>query len=375
MLTIDATNLPRLIQCNGSRLLDASYPPTVEDNTARDEGTAAHYMAMAAFSQQHTIEELIDRKAPNGVYMTPEMADHISDYLASIKGRGEMECETGYGDNVNYRVNGRADHIWYNHDTLSHDMDGLIISEPGSLHVDDFKYGWRIVEPEKNWTLISHAIGYCISRQIVPKQIILTIHQPRPHHRDGKVRSWTIDWEKLLELYAKITTTLSNPNDLLQTGLACNKCRSLATCPAARLAELNSIETSELAFNDQIDNDVLSFTLDQLSRAQSMIDARLKACEELALHRIQKGEVIKNYSHENSLTNRQWKDGVNGEFLKIMTGVDPYEPAKLKTPAKIEKLGVSKDTVNMFAERKPTGTKLVRIDADKKAKKLLGEKQ
>lgn len=381
MFTIDASDLPRLMQCNGSRLMAPSYPPALSDNATRDEGLAAHYMALMAFIKRHTLEEMVDRKAPNGVYMTAEMSEHVYDFLASIDEAGEMEVETGYvigrpnSLDIVGRVNGRADWIYYNAFDLLTNDDGIVWSEPDTLHIFDFKYGWRLVEPDMNWTLISHAIGYSINKQIQPKKIVLTIHQPRPYHHLGKIRSWEFTWEQLLQFWTQIQTTINAPADVLQTGAACVKCHAFATCPAARKAELNAIEASETVFSDQIDNKLLSFTLDQLTRAQSIVEGRIKALQELGLHRLASGQLIDNYSAEKTWTNRQWKDGVDASMIKALFGVDPYLPAKTKSPAQIEKAGIAKDIVNLYAESKQSGTKLARINAQKKAKKLLGEKE
>jgi hypothetical protein len=100
MLIIDATGLPRLMECNGSRLMPPSFP-TVDDPTARDEGTAAHYMAQQIFSGAFTIEELMDRKAPNGFYMTHEMGEYVDKLSCGARLVRFMEIDTSWGDGVN----------------------------------------------------------------------------------------------------------------------------------------------------------------------------------------------------------------------------------------------------------------------------------
>ena len=358
--------------CNGSRLMSPSFPKPVEDTTVRDEGNAAHFMALSAFNGVHTVEELIDRKAPNGVYMTPEMAEHVQSYLNLLDDRGAMEVVTTFGDTT-WRIDARADYIWFNADRLLTDMDGVVLSEPGTLHVDDFKYGWRLVEAERNWTLVAHAVGFCLTRQIVPKRITLTIHQPRPHHFDGPVRSWSITYPQLLELYAQINVTMSNPNDELHTGAHCAKCPALATCPAARAASMNAIDASEMVFNENVDNATLAFSIDQLNRAKSMIESRLKASEELAMHRIKSGQIIDDYTAEMQYTNKRWKSHVTVDMIKMLTGKDLSIP-KLPTPNQAKKANVPEAVIEPLTERIPTGMKLIRVSADKRATRILGAK-
>ena len=77
MLITDATNLPRIMQCNGSILLQADPVFAERDATTREEGNAAHWLASVVFNGQHTAIEMVDRKAPNGVYITAGACDGI----------------------------------------------------------------------------------------------------------------------------------------------------------------------------------------------------------------------------------------------------------------------------------------------------------
>lgn len=345
--------------CNGSRLLAGEIPPT-ENTAARNEGTAAHYMASASFSGQFTLSELIDRKASNGFIMSDDMAEHVGSYLdviAKYGATGKLECETSHDFTPHWVVNGRADFI------------GAIATE---LTVIDFKYGWRIVEPQNNWTLISHAIGYLKQhREYIPRTIRFSIFQPRPYHPEGTLRSWIILYTELIELEAELSRSLCNPVDQLQTSNHCNNCHALANCPAARLAEMNAIDLTETVYSDIIANEQLSFNLDNLNRASKMLKDRLDAFEELAKHRLKTGQVIANYSVEMGYGNSRWKDGIDTAMLNMLTGKD-LSNSKLVTPAEAKRRGVDEITVKALSERPITGIKLQRIKADAKAKKMFG---
>lgn len=365
MFTITADELPRFMQCNGSRLMPATMPPVETDQSARDEGTAAHWLASEVFNGRTDLLEMADRKAPNGVYITPEMIEHVEEYLNAIVhiDRGDltnaMEIETSFG-NDQWRVNARADHMGY-------------VGNSNTVYVDDFKYGWRIVEPKMNWTLIAHAIGYCITRQIQPREIVLTIHQPRPFHRDGKSREWRITYDELTGYHQQLAATMAAPSDTLNTGPQCRKCHALPTCPAARAASMNAIDASALAFSDDIGNDLLSFELDTLRTAAATLDNRLSALEELAKHRLKAGQIVQGYGVEIQLSNLTWKEGMTAGLLLALTGKDLSSP-KLITPTQAKKL-VSEEIIKTVAERRQTGVKLVRMDASEKAEQIFGEKQ
>jgi hypothetical protein len=354
MLIVTATELPRLMACNGSRTMKPL--PVQSDDTVRNEGNAADWLVKEFFKSEQDIEEFVDRKAPNGVYITAEMVEHLEPYLKNVVG-GDIEVETSYGGD-NWRVNGRADLIKYDH--IDH------------LQVGDLKYGWSIVEPEKNWTLISHAIGYAERTGHMPfiKTVTFTIYQPRPHHPAGRIRNWTITGEELLDYRQEINRVLSNPTNQLNTGVHCNNCPALAFCPAARKAAMNAIDTSEIAFNDELDNNALSFHLDQFSRGIKVLEQLEKAYSELAFHRVKDGQIVPNYTIENELTNRQWRDYVTTDTVLSLSGVDA-SVKKLITPAQAEKAGVSKEVVDALTERRQKGFRLIRVDANKNASKHL----
>lgn len=362
MITVDAGNLNRIIPCIGSLQMQADPSSSEMDNTICEEGNAAHWLASTVFHGNYMIDELIDRKAPNGIYITPEMAEHVSDYLNAIDRSPHQKCfmehDTGYGTDL-FRVNGRADFV-------SH-CDTLV-------NVDDFKYGYTIVEPRMNWTLISHAVGYIATLPFAPKIITLTIHQPRASHHDGRVRYWSISYNELLELYNTISTILSFPTNQLQTGTHCYKCPAFASCPARQAAEMNAIEATGTAFNATLTDDELSSRRDTVSRAIALLKQTEKAYDDQLIHRLKNGHIIKNYGYETDYTNRVWKEGVTPQLMKMITGKDLTKP-QLITPRQAEQAGVTSETIAPFTERRSKGMKLIRVSADKKAKKLFGDKQ
>ncbi len=357
MFTTDATSLNRLMNCNGSRLMGGENSPM---NAApivdgRDEGNAAHWLAQRTFCSDRIENDFIDQKAPNGFFITQDIAEHVGDYNNYIEEHaGSVEFESSFGNDL-FQVNCRADHIGVKN---------------GILHIDDFKYGWRIVEPDMNWTLIAHAIGYFIQNpQHTIAQIKFTVIQPRPGHPLGSVRSWQIDYGEFVKLWQKVYDTLSNLSEDLNTGSHCAKCPSLFNCPAARMASMNSIEASTVAHDDEIDNALLSFELDTLYRAKSALISRLEALEELAINRSMKGEVVENYAIERGLGNTTWAKGITPEMIEALTGVDVVS-GKMITPNQAIKKHANETAVKALTYRPQTGMKLKRIDANKKAQRI-----
>lgn len=355
MLTIIADNLPRFMVCNGSRLMEAAYPREEQDNTIRDEGNAAHHMANAVFKNEFTLEELIDRKAPNGSYMSAEMSDHVAEYLSALD-CGDTEVDTSFGIPGAWQINGRCDHYSFS---------------GGVVTIDDLKYGYTIVEPEMNWTLIAHALGICSKLNVEPHEIVLRIHQPRAYHPDGPLREWRISYARLMELYATLTAALVNPSDMLVTSREhCRRCYALATCPAARAADMNAIDATAIAMPDDMSGEALSHYLDTIATAEAQLTNRLTALKELATYRLKQGAVIPNYATETRYAHTRWKTGLTAEFLSMASGTDLAKPG-LVTPAEAKRRGMSETVIASLTERPQTGVKLVRVTAAERAKRLL----
>lgn len=368
-MTITATDLHRFMNCNGSSKMQEPEATIEQDQSARNEGIAADWVIEQVSKHGVVPESLINVKSRNGVFITVEMLDYFQEYLNSMKDF-TTEVNTDWNDGVSCSITGRADRIKF--DALEQ-----------HLHVHDFKYGRAIVEPENNWTLISHAIGWYIQSKnaneaagIAPpiiKNITFAIYQPRASHYKGKIRTWSISFDELLNYMGQIIEAVKNPKDILNTGEHCYKCPFIASCPASRKAEMNGIDATENLYNEQIDNDELDYQLDHLDRALKIITQRKKAFEELAKSRLKKGETIKNRSLEKQLSNTTWKASVTPEFIEMITGKD-LTNKKLVTPTQARTVyGIGEEIIATFTERTVKGVKMVRIDANTKAQKIFNK--
>lgn len=350
MLSLTASELPRFMACNGHRLLN-KVPKFDDDNTSAAEGDAAHWLCEQVFHKKFTADELIDRKAPNGVFITAEMVEYCQRYIDYIcEVGGAVEHQTNHAS-----IRGRADHV--------------IINEIEAF-ISDFKYGWGIVEPFENWTLLSHAIAIFETNPNIAN-FTLRIFQPRPFHPEGDMREWYLTSEQLVTYRDKLYAALNNPSDQLQTSNHCYRCPSMGLCPAAQLAAMNALEVTHEAFNSEPTDDRLEWFLDTLTRASKILDQSLNAYEEIAKHRLTEGKMLKNYGLAKSLSNAKWKDMVDADFIKAMSGVDVSKPADMITPTQAIKKGVPETIVKSLSYRQEGAVKLVREDVQKKLKKLL----
>lgn len=357
MLSLTATELPRFMACNGYKSLGGIEPfnPSTEQT---DEGNAAHWLCEQVYHGANA-EDLIGQTAPNGLYITADMVEYCREYLEFItSGNCEVEVDTSHSSD-GWEIRGRAD---------------CIKSSSMYLIVADLKYGWRIVEPENNWTLISHAIAYCRKHNIQPTTIVFRIFQPRPFHPQGTVRDWVIDYAKLATLCGELINVLSYPSSTVCSGSQCYKCQCLSQCPAAQIAAMNAIDVAEMAFDSEIENDKLVWMLANLKRAQEIIKQSYDAYEDLALHRLKAGGRLKGYSMQQALGQTTWNDGITSDVVKMISGVD-VRVDKIMTPAQAKKAGVPEDLIKSMTHRPDNGFKLVAVDENKLAQKMFGKKE
>jgi hypothetical protein len=362
MLITTATELPRLMTCIGSRLMPAALPPDF-DHEARDEGIAAHWLAKQWFEGR---EHPAGTKAPNGWVVTTDMIEAVAEYVSALE-CGQMEIDLTFGTDA-FEVRCRADHVaWLCHPNDQH-------QQPYELIIDDFKYGWRLVDPFENWTLIAYAIGWCIRNGASPHVIRLRIHQPRPYHPDGPCREWRLSYDELLRYHARIQYRLSHLSDELQTSPRCSDCHARFDCPAYREASMNAIDVAvQTVFSDTLPNPILAHELDTLRYAEQIISDRREALEELMTHKIQSGQVIAGYALKQRLAQTRWKPGLTGDMLSIAAGVDLRKDG-LVTPAEAKRRGVSETAIAALTDRPSIGVKLERIDADREGRKAFGDR-
>jgi hypothetical protein len=310
------------------------------------EGDAAHEAAERILTGQVQLaEELIDRKASNGVYITADMIDHVTDYVDHV--RGWTAFEEPIDAVVKYvsahTITGVADAIHDDGDTI---------------RIADFKYGWRPVEVYPNLQLIAYAIG---ARQRYPDatSFELTIVQPRPYHRAGSIRSHTMTAEDVDSYTHRLGYVLDTRDaSTLKTGAHCRYCRARSTCSAVTAATFNAVDVAHNAATDDMDAQALSQTVTDLRRAKELIAQKLDLIEEQAIAKIGTGAHVPGFAVAPSYGQYVWNDGVDAEMIQALTGIDPTEP-KLITPAQLKKRGANPEAVKAVTNRPSRGFKLV----------------
>ncbi len=357
MTTIRSSKLARYMICAGYMHLDVEETPAGD---AAKEGTAA-----GEYLEGLLTGKTLGTVASNGVYFDEDIKFYMSNLAKEITPRTTTPilCET----RIDWQTRSG---IW-----IRGQYDAAFIDTNGRLCIEDLKYGWGIVDVKENWQLLAYAIGEVIRRGQPFKEVSLKIHQPRPHHEDGSTREWLITYEQLLEYKEKIEVRMQELADGLKTFTTSKQCKycsgAAEACTAFSRLFYRALEVSTEFHQDSLSDEEIARQLDQIKRAEEVIKIKSDSLVELGINRIKKGSIIPGYVQVDKFGHRNWKKGVSADALKLMTGIDVMEQ-NFMSPAKVEKLGVSKELVKQLTECKLTGVKLEKKDSSEIGNKIFG---
>jgi len=364
MPVYDATALPRLMVCGGSKFMPGFTTPGMTPTDDQLQGDAAHWLASELLTGNCEDANLwIDRKAPNGVYVSSDMVDSVTWYVDQLRSRPRERqyVETPFSfDYLDLRINARPDFI----------ADDL--ADYGRrIYIDDFKYGFRIVEPEDNWQLIGYAITYIATRRVDADTVFeLRIHQPRPWHPKGRSRVWIVSASHLFELRNKLIMQLIGGTNELVTSDLCTHCPAASNCPALRQVAMTFLDLSEQAIPDTMTVDEMSFMYDVLTVGQHRLNDYAAAIKERIVHSIQTGTAVRNYTMRPTTGALDWKPGFDPvAVMKLLAPGKQVAKVKPITPKQAMKF-IPEKMLDGMIERKPGGVTLARIDAQLAAQAL-----
>ena len=358
---IHCSGLARPMTCMGSLFFDL---PKQEAGAAAAEGTAAGEFL------QHLLEgRLAPSHAKNGVFFDQDMRFYAECTASEIqsKARSKVLCE----QKIDWLTRSG---IW-----IKGKYDASFLDDESILYIDDYKYGWNIVDAENNWQLIGYAIGEVLRRNQYFKTIIMRIHQPRPHHENGTTREWRISYDELLALKEQIEKKCEQIASGVSELVTSSKCKYCPAAPAACTAFNRSFHSSvdyvlHHVFQDDISEKEVAFQLDLLARVNDILKIKTDSLNQLAIDRIKQGKVIPDYAIEDSYGNREWKKEVSPTVMEMLTGFKVTEQSML-SPSKCEKLGISKDLIANFTDRFFKGQKLKYSNHNKLGDKIFGKKE
>ena len=357
MATIDLrpSGAPVWVPCPGAPTLWQSAPP--DTGEVAMEGIAAHWFAQHFFGDPPYLpEELIDRQAPNGIFITEEMLDYVSIYTDFVK----REIDNPFIEKtlpIDWVQEGM---------TGTPDAQGRHFDDPWCVHIADLKYGWRIVEPEKNWQLICYALAI-LQAAAAGAQIThfkFTIVQPRASHPSGSIRSWYVKSQTLIDFYLPRLQKAAQGGNCV-TGPWCKNCSGALCCPSLRLAAHHSTEYVKSPVVEMYDGDQLAIELHMLKAAQTALQARTEAIEEIAINRIiENFGSVPGWDIDRSSGREKWNEDYDMTTMEALTGIQLHKNVAL-TPNQARDKGLSAEIVTANSGRGIGNPKLVPFNSSK----------
>lgn len=344
-LSLRSSQLSRFMHCSGY----VDLPQESTSSKAAEEGTAWHWVIEQYLAGKtvnlHTV-------APNGVAVDEDMLHYTAQVIKELSGKkifSEYPITYRPNDKFNCEITGTCDSWWQEGDTL---------------YVNDYKYGFNLVEVENNWQLLSYAFGVMTSHPDSSniKTIVLSIMQPRPHHEDGWYRSVELSVETLFSYYqhlgAKVEEYFTN-GGVLQTGKHCKYCTGVAqTCTAFNKSFNAALEFTEHSIEvDKLANDELDKYLIVTERAQEILKIKKEALEFTVKSKLNNGEKIGDWRNVESFGHRKWNAVFKVEDVELLSGIKLTE-STIISPAQAEKRGLDKDLTKLFTVSESRGFKL-----------------
>lgn len=287
---IRCSSLDRYMKCPGFAQMTDLMPN--ESGPAAEEGTAAGEL-LQAMLEQRSLKPSVSNVAKNGVRFDSDMYYYLTPIAQEILSKNvTVNCEQRIDWNPcpGIAIRGQFDIQYVIDDTL---------------YIEDLKYGWKIVDVKENWQLLGYAIGKQISmayaKEQVPKYIQFTIHQPRPHHEEGRSRTWKIDRDETTKYYYQIQDQMkliASGDRTLKTGKHCKYCPAAANrCPAINRSLYEGIDTVMYDFKqDDVNEQEIAKQLSFLTEVANIVKIKLDAMSDLACLRMREGnftEIIK----------------------------------------------------------------------------------
>lgn len=367
-----ASTSPRWMHCPESAWLEQQHAD-VENEEAR-EGTAAHEMAQCVLTAVvSSPEELVDRQATNGVVMSGDMVPHVKMYVDHVQARGvgywiekSITIPVNPSDPAN-PVTGKTDSASFNFDESA-----------GILYVDDFKYGFGLVEVFENWQLLIYAIGvayFLRGRNVEINTIVMSVIQPRGYHPQGPIRTWTISYAELEGYMTQLASGVERvyaSDETCNTGAWCRHCKHMSSCNAAKIASMNAVDVALTSIPDTDTPDQISVLLDTLDRAFDAIKHTRDAVNSRAENMITvHGMSISGRAVIPGKGNRKYRNDADAKAYSSAFGVS-LSNEKLCTPAEAERRAknVKGFDINVISFTPSTAPKLVKTDASKLANEI-----
>lgn len=374
----------RTIQCNAHVVMEqravARIPELAADSAESREGEAAHEVA-----EQRVlgIIPVLGDLTSNGERITLEMIEGANLWrdtiLAALAPHGvgvdQVALEVAVAcKRIHPLIWGTPDaRVW-----LTPFMSATL-PRP-KLHVFDYKFGHGVVEVFECWQLTDYVSGSLSSLNLPHDLVVdveMTIVQPRAHHREGPVRSWVSDSQKLVHYFETSALAVHAALDteevpMLRVGPECDNCLARGECPAYERAALNACDVSQRAQSLVLSPAARGLELRYLKRALRFMEGRVTGLEEEVRAGIRRGESTPGWTIESGIGREVWtREAPQIAEMGDMMGFNLRKPVEVITPKQARDAGMPSVVTDTYAKSTSGAAKLVENDGSR-ARQIFG---
>ena len=344
----------RWTQCSAAPLFAARAGPQPDNDAAR-EGTCAAWAADVLLKTGPILKavDLLNETHPNGWKIDLEMCGHVQSYVDMIRAEGGLISSERYVA-LSSRVAGT--------------LDSSASMVDGTLRVRDFKYGYRLIEPDSP-QLVIYAGALMAETQGVT-EIWTEIYQPRGFHPEGihRCRHWTpAELTERCEWIIERAELCHQPEPPATPGPHCEYCEGATGCAALHATAKTLYAIVSDTRHREMTASELAEELTFLTQAEKIIKAAKSAIDAEAMARVKAGERLPGYGVNERRGHRKFT--VTDRTIQAITGIDPYT-RKLMTPPELKAEATSKGVktsvidrqLKTLTERPVIGHKLERLN-------------
>ncbi len=365
---LSASSADRWLACPGSIKLSEGLP--LSPSVYAAQGTAAHYIAAECQQMGNSPRRYLGKAAMvEGfpIVLDEDLIAAVEDFLAYIKAN-EVKGDRNWVEQSFSTAMKKL------HPDFGGTSDRVMWRESEKLlRVYDYKHGAGVVvDVVDSRQLKYYALGVLLQMGFNAAKIELVIAQPRIEHEQGRFRKWSFDAIDLLDYAAELVegaeATMKPDAPFVAGKKQCQWCPARAICPELE-KQSHALVAVEFDVTIAYDPDKLAAALKLIP----MVEARIEAIREFAYAEAERGKTIPGFKLVAKKANRSWKSEDEVKQVLIMKP-DYFTPAKLKSPAQIEKILGKKEFEKILAplvEKISSGHTLAPMSDPREPVKLL----
>lgn len=338
-----ASSAHRWLQCPGSIALSELVQAGDNSSPAAAEGTMLHEVTNYCLERDTAISDVpLHKLESKPDFLTDEQEEAVQfciDKTQQIEGGTRLyEVRVNYGETLNQPA------------SLAFGTGDVAIINGNHLHIIDFKFGRRYVNPENNLQMSLYAFGVLEAVRAIgedPDTVSMHIFQPRV---SSEPTPWTIPTSELdaapLKAAARqVITALESKHTpeweeahLHPSESACVFCPAKHICPKLRglahgAAERAPAAVDEFEGTKDMDEDLLSQEMANVP----LLEAYIKAIQQETTRRLSLGQKVPGFKMIHGRKgNRKWGDERTteeiAEFVRQQGLENAYAKPSLLSP-------------------------------------------